>query len=451
MDKKQILNKISSFPNWLNIILLKLNIFGGRVYGRAYIKYKKELQANNYYKYDNTNDLLNIVNFAIKNVPYYRNKYGNLEIKSRKEFQEKIGFIDKDIVMQKPENFIADNIDHSKYIKGTTGGTSGKPLQLIIPKNRHIFELATMHTMWENTGWKYNKRAVIRNTHLPKNRDYIINPITKEYIFDGFRLDNEYMHVIYNLIKKKKIKFIHAYPSVAYQFSVFLKNSKLDTSFIKAFFSGSENIFDYQKELIQNKLGIRFYNWYGHSEKLVLGGYCKESDFYHLEPTYGYFELIDNNEDLITTVGEKGEIVGTTLKNNGMPLIKYKTGDFAEYLGNACPHCKRQLPIIKNIQGRWSGEKIYNKDGTFVTTTALNLHNDIFEVINGHQYIHPEKGKLDILIIKSSNYTSVHESRILEHYKTKFNTDMEISIKYVDKLIKQPNGKFLHLISNVKE
>lgn len=435
-----------TIPNFISALLMSLNIFPHLVYGRKYIKYKKQRLLANYKQFDNSSEVLKIINNAVKTVPYYKlyNQASSIE-----EFQTQWSFIDKEIVMQDINQFISTEISPKDFVKGTTGGTSGKPLQLIIPKNRHVFELATMHTMWQTTGWNYHTRAVIRNHKLPVGKNYFINPVSKEYIFDGFRTDDDYYSIIYNTIRKKKIKYVHAYPSSAYQFCTYIKKKNLDPSVIKAFLSGSENVFDFQIDLIENQLGIRFYNWYGHSEKLVLGGYCNGTRNYHMEPTYGYFELIDEKGNIISTPGQIGEIVGTTLHNNGMPLIRYRTEDFAEYVGNYCPHCGRHLPIIKNIKGRWSGEKIYNQDGTYVTTTALNLHNEIYEVINGLQYIQNEKGKLEILIIKSNKYKEKHEIEIFEHIKSKLKPDAEISIKYVDKLIKQPNGKFLLLISNI--
>lgn len=443
-------SRISSFfalvPNFISALLLSLNIFHGLVYGRKYMKYKKLRVLANYQKFDNTSEVLKIINNAIKTVPYYKQfKY----VSTIEEFRSKWSLIDKEIVMQDINQFISTEINPKDFVKGTTGGTSGKPLQLIIPKNRHVFELATMHTMWQTTGWNYHPRAVIRNHKIQPEKNYFINPITKEYIFDGFRTDDDYYSIIYNTIKNKKIRFVHAYPSSAYQFCLYIKKKNLDPSIIKAFFSGSENVFDFQVNLIENQLGIRFYNWYGHSEKLVLGGYCKGTRNYHIEPTYGFFELMDEEGKPINKPGQVGEIVGTTLHNQGMPLIRYRTGDYAEYVGDYCPHCGRHLPIITNITGRWNGEKIYNRDGTYITTTALNLHNEIYEVINGLQYIQNEKGKLEILIIKSEKYTPKHELETLEHFKTKLKPDTEISIKYVDKLIKQPNGKFLLLISKI--
>jgi len=384
LDKKEILNKLNNLPTPIGSFLNRLNLFSSKIYGSGYICYLQNRLIHHYQNFDNTAELLNIVNQAITSVPYYRERYGE-QIKNIADFQTQIGFIDKTDIMNNFTSFLSNNIDKSQYNEVTTGGTSGKPLKLLVPNNRHIFELSTMHTMWQTTGWNHHTRAVIRNHKLPNGKDYQINPVTKEFIFDNFRLNEDYLHKIYTIIQKNKISYIHAYPSAAFQFACFLKDNKLDKGSIKAFFSGSENIFDYQADLIENKLGIRFYNWYGHSEKLVLGGYCQHSRNYHIEPTYGYFELIDENWQPVTTPGQIGEIVGTTLQNPGMPLIRYRTGDFAEFVGSECHHCGRKLPIIKNITGRWNGEKIYNSDGSFVTTTALNLHDDLYAVINGLQ------------------------------------------------------------------
>jgi phenylacetate-CoA ligase len=393
--------------------------------------------------------LLETVNNAISRVPYYRHRFGTARIGALAEFEARIGFIDKDAILANYTEFMAEGIDLSSYDQGTTGGTSGKPLQLLAPRDRYVVEMATMHSLWERAGYHFDVRGVIRNQHLEEGQIYRINPITREIIFDGFRLNKDYFARIYDIITMHAIHFIHCYPSTAYEFCTFLLENNLDTSVITAFFSGSENVFDYQRELIQGRLGIRFYNWYGHSEKLVLAGYCAGSDHYHVEPTYGYFELIDEAGRVVREPGGVGEIVGTSFHNAGMPFIRYRTGDFAEYVGDYCPACNRHLPLIRNIRGRWSGDRIYNADGSFVTTTALNLHNDLYQVINGMQYLQERKGELTVLIVKSPLYTDRHEQALVSHFSGKLAPSTRVEIRSVDRLIRKPNGKFVHIISTV--
>ena len=360
-------------------------------------------------------------------------------------------FIDKTTVMENAPNFVSKEIEYDKYDRITTGGTTGKPLTLLVPKNRYIIELGTMHFLWKNIGFEYGARAVLRNHMFDKDALNLINPITKEYIFNNFNLTTEYVKRIYRTLKENNIKIIHAYPSSAYQFCLRCKEEGLDLGFIEAFLCGSEGLLDFQHKLIVGELGLNLYSWYGHSEKLVLGGYCKHVNKYHMEKRYGYFELIGEEGKVITTAGEIGEIVGTTLNNFGMPLIRYRTGDYAEYVGDFCENCKRNLPIIKNIQGRWDKNQIYKEDGTYITTTALNLHNELYEVIDGLQYIQDVVGDLKVLIIKNDKFSDRHECALYKHFKCAMGEKSQVKIEYVNSLIQQPNGKFLLLINNLKK
>jgi len=431
-------------------MLLRMNLFPRLVYGADYFRYR-EFLARSLRSYDSTQPLVRAVNAALREVPYYRERYHGVRITSVAEFERTLSFIDKDTVLDNYDAFINPKVDLRAYDSGTTGGTSGKPLRLMAPKTRYVVELATMHDMWSRVGYNFDVRAVIRNHRLPDDVVYVINPITREVVFDGFRLNDDYFEKIYRVIRRMAIPFIHAYPSHAYEFSIFLRNREYDTSFIRAFLSGSENVFDHQVDLIEKRLGIRFYNWYGHSEKLILAGYCRESSSYHVEPTYGYFELVDDENRVIRETGVVGEMVGTSFHNQGMPFIRYRTGDFAEYVSNYCPACGRSVTILKNIRGRWRGDKVFNSDGSFVTTTALNLHGDLYSVINGMQYVQETKGNLRVLVIRSADFKGAHEAALLRHFREKLKPDTIISIEYVDRLLRQPNGKFLHIISNVQD
>lgn len=433
----------------IKIQIIKCNLIYPSILGVEYWRYKNKRIKNNFYRFNSENEVAQVINNAILEIPYYKKKYSHLKINSLVDFLTDINFIDKDIVMNKWEDFQLPGNHQMKIVTGTTGGTSGKPLKLVLPKNRYVFELATMYTMWENIGWHGQTRAVIRNAHLKENQSFKVNILKKEVIFDGFRTSKEYYYTVYNTLKKYKIQYIHAYPSSAYQFSIFLKNEKLDVSFIKGFFCGSEALLPEQKEIIQNQLGLKIYHWYGHSEKLVLGGYCKHSDLIHIEPTYGYFELIDEKGNQINEVGKVGEIVGTTLHNPYMPLIRYKTGDYAEFAGDYCPHCKRHLPLLKKVYGRWDKNKIYRIDDSFITTTALNLHSDLYNKIDGLQYFQKEKGKLIVFIVKGANFSETDYNILKKHYEVTFGQENEIEIKFVKSLEKLPNGKFVNLISQI--
>jgi len=447
MLKEKILETVAGLNPALNSILLKMNLIPALCYGRAYLKRKNELKRSA--SEDSEQKVIDIVNYAVKYTPYYSKLYGG-PVSGIREFEKRIGFITRNTLTEHYNDLISSNIDRSKYTDITTGGTSGRPARFLVSVDRHIVELSTMHSMWERAGWHYDSRAVLRNHKLRESEIFRVNPVTREFIFDNFRQSPGYIRQIYKILLKNNIRFIHGYPSAIYQFCLLCRDQSLDLGFIKACLCGSESIMNFQRKLITDEMGLKIYNWYGHSEKLVLGGYCEYSTDFHIEPLYGYFELIDENGMPLNNPGSKGEIVGTTMHNYGMPLIRYKTGDYAEYVSDHCAKCGRKMTLIRNIEGRWQHNQIFRKDGTYITTTALNLHSDLYSVIDGLQYIQEQPGILKILIIKGKHYKSEHEKAFLNYFSQAMGQDSVVEIEYVDCLIYQPNGKFVQLISKIK-
>lgn len=440
---------LAKYKHQTALFLCRLNFLFPTYLGFKYIKYRYFFLNKHYFKYNPERQLLKLVAQARANVAYYKNNIA-ADVTTLADFKSQVPFIDKDVVMEHWDTFQNKNSNKSKTISGTTGGTSGKPLHLVLPKDRYIFELGTMYKMWETVGWTGQIRAVLRNHKLNVGTTFKIDVLKREFIFDAFEINDSYFEKIYQTCKKYSVQFLHSYPSSAYQFALFLNKYNKDCSVFKAFFCGSEALLDEHKALFK-KLNIAVFHWFGHSEKLVLGGFCKTQDTIHFEPTYGFVELISATNEPITTIGQVGEIVGTTLHNKHMPLFRYKTGDFAEYVGDYCTSCKRHVLVVKNVQGRWDKNKIFLSNGLYTTTTALNLHSDLYTKIEGLQYMQSEHGKLEIRIIKSADFDSNVENDFKNHFSHALGSGCAFTFKYVTALEREPNGKFLVLKQNYNQ
>jgi phenylacetate-CoA ligase len=62
-------------------------------------------------------------------------------------------------------------------------------------------------------------------------------------------------------------------------------------------------------------------------------------------------EIIDPDRETPLPDGERGELVITTLTKQGMPMVRYRTGDVTSLTRDACP-CGRTHPRIGRIEGR---------------------------------------------------------------------------------------------------
>lgn len=357
--------------------------------------------------------------------------------------------IDKDDVLNAEGRIIITKA-HSDLI--STGGTSGKPLVFYIDKSRKGFEWYWMTQGWSQVGFKLGAswRAVLRN-HSLKGRDFVVNPFMREICFDNFRLDDEYLKIITREIKARKISFVHAYPSAAYTLAVFWKDNSCAPDCVKAFLCGSENVLEHQRDLIEERLGLRMMTWFGHSEKLILAHEGEVCQNYHANPLYGYMEIIDEDGHVITEAGEFGELVGTGYINTKTPFIRYRTGDYAEFVGDRCPECGFFGPTFTGVKGRWGGDQVYLKSNRTVTTTALNLHDEIYAKINGLQYFQTEKGILEVRIIPGIDWSKSVEKQLVESLSSKFMGDLEIIVKMVAELEFGKNRKYQLLIQKVKD
>ena len=193
------------------------------------------------------------------------------------------------------------------------------------------------------------------------------------------------------------------------------------------------------------------YSWYGHSEKLILAGEGSICENFHSNPFYGFTEIIDINDQPVTTPGEKGELVGTGFINTKMPFIRYRTGDFAEFVGNVCPQCGHIGVTFSNIKGRWHGDRIYKSDNSIITTTALNLHNGIYNYIQNIQYYQNEKGKLIVRVVPEKNFTAEVKEKLYKELMEKVGQGLAIEIMEVDKVEYSKINKFQLLIQKIKE
>ena len=116
---------------------------------------------------------------------------------------------------------------------------------------------------------------------------------------------------------------------------------------------GSERWGEKMRNSIANDLGVEFYDIYGLTEIYGpgIGISCDYSHGIHMWDDYLYFEVIDPATGKTVPDGTVGELVITTLRKEGAPLIRYRTHDLTRIIPGDCP-CGSRFPRIDIIMGR---------------------------------------------------------------------------------------------------
>lgn len=112
---------------------------------------------------------------------------------------------------------------------------------------------------------------------------------------------------------------------------------------------------------LENRWGCRVYEHYGMTEMGLGGGVqCRARSGYHLREADLFFEVVDPGTGRPLPIGETGEVVFTTLTRQGMPLIRYRTGDLSRFIPEQCP-CGSVLRRLDKITGRVEGTVVLNQ------------------------------------------------------------------------------------------
>lgn len=110
------------------------------------------------------------------------------------------------------------------------------------------------------------------------------------------------------------------------------------------------------RHALQAIWGCTVYDHYGMTEMGLGGGVeCRARRGYHLREADLYFEIIDPHTGQVLPDGERGEVVFTTLTRQGMPLIRYRTGDLSRIISGRCL-CGTVLRTMEKIHSRLGGE-----------------------------------------------------------------------------------------------
>ncbi len=125
---------------------------------------------------------------------------------------------------------------------------------------------------------------------------------------------------------------------------------------------------------IINNWNVELYSTYASTEQQTAFTECQNGCGGHLQPGLLIFEILNEQNEQLPP-GQPGELTITTLGVEGMPLLRYKTGDICTYSNDRCG-CGRYTPRISPVLGR-KNQLIKYKGTTLYPQTLFNALNNM--------------------------------------------------------------------------
>ncbi len=394
---------------------------------------------------------------AYANVPYYRRVFDDRglvpgDIQTPADLRLLPVLTREDLQTHLPD-LKARNYPDAAFEYVTTGGSTGIPVGFYYERGAsRAREWAFMKTQWDRVGYRFgDKCVVLRGYIVGSARDAVYWKKTlfgRWLLMSSHHMTEETLPAYISEIRRFKPRFIQSYPSTAALLARYMIEHGVDSfPTVRAVLCGSENLYPWQRSLLEEAFGCRVFSWYGNSEQTVLAGECEESTHYHIFPEYGIVELIGRDGRPVTNPGEMGEVVATNLTNYVCPLIRYRTRDVAVATEKQCS-CGRQYPLLEKVEGRLQ-EFIVTRNGHLISVTPINYESGAFENIRQFQMYQETMGELIIKVVRKPTYTREDTRQLVRELRWQLGDGVDVQVRFVDEIPRTEGGKFRYLIQKL--
>lgn len=218
---------------------------------------------------------------------------------------------------------------------------------------------------------------------------------------------------------------------------------------------GAEPWTSQMREEIEERMGIKAMEAYGLTE---LGGPgvgfdCEAQSGIHINEDHFLAEIVDPATLEPVPIGEKGELIFTSLQRRAMPMVRYRTKDITRLYREKCV-CGRTFIKMDKIFGRTDDMLIISGVNVFPSQIE-SLLLDIEEVEPQYRMIVRKKGYLDHLVVQVEAKKEVYalgdkkrqevEGKIMAHIKGNMGIGVEVNL-VEPKFIARSEGKALRVV-----
>lgn len=206
---------------------------------------------------------------------------------------------------------------------------------------------------------------------------------------------------------------------------------------------------------IEERMGIKAMEAYGLTE---LGGPgvsfdCEAQDGLHINEDHFLAEIVDPATLEPLPLGEKGELLFTSLQRRAMPMLRYRTKDITRLRREKCS-CGRTLLKMDKVFGRTDDMLIISGVNVFPSQIE-SLLLEVEEVEPQYRLLVRKKGYLDQLIVQVEGKNEVYQAgaqkrlevaaKVAGHIKGMMGIGVEVEL-VEPKFIARSEGKALRVV-----
>ncbi|MCK4574214.1 MAG: phenylacetate--CoA ligase family protein [candidate division Zixibacteria bacterium] len=318
---------------------------------------------------------------AYRHTKYYRELFDECSFDPEKykssEQLNQLPILTKDIIRDRLDDLMADDIGENECYDSFTGGTSGVKMQFyqdLVCRSRRVA------MQWRSDNWAGWDPDTTVAYVWPAIQDLMENPgwkhrlavkyITRNPIFYAGFMDHERATRIKEELTSVNPTIIRCFPTPAVTLLEYVADNRIDLPNLKGVITTGEPLYPHQTEAIEQGFNAEVFNLYASREFGTTAAECAAHKDLHIAVDSVLLEITDRGRQL--PLGQHGEILITDLHNYAMPFIRYQVGDYGQLAEGDCS-CGLNYPLLKNVVGRAS-DNFIDADGNTIVAVSLVLH-----------------------------------------------------------------------------
>ena len=329
--------------------------------------------------------------------------------------------------------------------QASTGGTTGVPIELIRSPQSVVAEQVCLDRMMIGLGVEPTnaRTAVLRGDNIKDPSD--LTPPFWRYALGGRRLLMSSNHLTpttlshyLDELRKFDPEVLWVYPSSLELFCRLISASD-ERLKIPRVLSSSEVLKPSAWLLARQVLGCKIADYYGQAERVAFAFAVAPTQYFFL-PGYSYVELLPHSTEDSEPVFE---IVGTSLWNEAMPLIRYRTGDLVrlprEYGEREREQIAYGMCAFDSVIGR-EQDVLYSPDRMRVLTGIDHIQREVEHVVR-IQIVQDALDRVLIRVIPARGFCEADAKRLERNARNKIPRLIDLKIEVTETLERTHQGK----------
>jgi len=364
----------------------------------------------------------------------------------------RLPLLSKDTVREHESGLMTRTRPERGWLNGHTSGTTGSPLSVWYDRRTCVVNNAVdrRQKAWSGMpadawiGLLLGRVVVPPTVHKPPF--WRANHVLRQVWFSSFHVSDETLPSYLAEIRRRGLEYLEGYPSTMYLVARYLVR-RGETLPLKAVFTSSETLLDVQRETIEQAFKCRLYDFYGLAERVIFAGECEVHGAKHVSEDFGWVEIV-NDEGQPVPAGQAGYLVGTSLHNVAMPMLRYRTSDVSAFVLEPCP-CGRPFRRLRNVTTK-AEDFVVTPEGRVISPSILTHPFKPLHGIAESQIVQDRPDRLTIKLVPTARLPEEEVAALIASLRERVGPSMKIEIQEVSSIPRERSGKFRWVVSTVE-